>query len=244
MKFVRLIWVNLWRNKPRTILTVLSVVVALFLFTTLRSVVTALDAVSEVGSEARLVTRSSTGITFALPRSYFERLQAQEGVRSVTWANWFGGNYVDESNFFPQFAVDQETYLAMYPEMAIPDDQREAFLGERKAALVGRGLMERFLFRGERNHACRWSDNLGYMMSFQVEPMSTNLYRQSHIELIKMAKKRGIFVPYPQWAKGNLAPFSLIDYEAHYNELHLHTFHAFPEQNTIIKTQSLFSMKK
>jgi len=144
MKFIRLIWVNLWRNKLRTILTVLSVMVALFLFTTLRSVVTALEGVSEVGSEVRLVTRSSTGITFPLPQSYFERLKAQDGVRSVTWANWFGGVYIDESNFFAQFAIDQETYLAMYPEMAIPEDQRQAFLTERTAALVGRGLMERF----------------------------------------------------------------------------------------------------
>ncbi len=144
MKFMRLIWVNLLRNKRRTLLTVLSVMVALFLFTTLRSVVTALDAVSEVGSEARLITRSATGITFALPQSYFERLRAQEGVQSVSWANWFGGIYVNESNFFAQFAIDHETYLAMYPEMAIPDDQRQAFLNERTAVLVGRGLMERF----------------------------------------------------------------------------------------------------
>ena len=144
MKFMRLIWVNLLRNKRRTLLTVLSVTVALFLFTTLRSVVTALDAVSEVGSEARLITRSATGITFALPQSYLERLRAQEGVQSVSWANWFGGIYVNESNFFAQLAIDHETYLAMYPEMAIPDDQRQAFLNERTAVLVGRGLMERF----------------------------------------------------------------------------------------------------
>ncbi len=144
MKFALLIWVNLVRNKRRTILTVLSVAVALFLFTTLRSVVTALDAVSEVGSEARLITRSATGITFALPQSYFERLKAQEGVKSVSWANWFGGIYVNENNFFAQFAIDQDTYLPMYPEMVIPDDQRQAFLAERTAALVGRGLMERF----------------------------------------------------------------------------------------------------
>jgi len=151
MKFMRLIWVNLLRNKRRTILTVLSVAVALFLFTTLRSVVTALDAVSEVGSEARLITRSATGITFPLPQSYFERLRAQEGVQSVSWANWFGGIYVNESNFFAQLAIDHETYLAMYPEMAIPDDQRQAFLNERTAVLVGRGLMERFGWTLDQN---------------------------------------------------------------------------------------------
>ena len=144
MKYARLIWVNLKRAKRRTILTVLSVAVALFLFTTLRSVVTALDSVSEVGSESRLVTGSAMGITFPLPQSYFERLRAQEGVSGVTWANWFGGVYVDQRNFFAQFAIDAETYLPMYPEVQVPDDQRQAFLAERTAALVGRGLMERF----------------------------------------------------------------------------------------------------
>ncbi len=144
MKFVRLIWVNLKRNKRRTVLTVMSVAVALFLFTTLRSVVTALNAVSEVGSESRLVVSSAMGITFPLPQSYYERLRAQDGVESVTWANWFGGVYVDPSNFFAQFAIDAETYLPMYPEIQVPEDQREAFMAERTGALVGSGLMERF----------------------------------------------------------------------------------------------------
>ncbi|MBN1764723.1 MAG: DUF2617 family protein [Sedimentisphaerales bacterium] len=109
--------------------------------------------------------------------------------------------------------------------------------------LPTRGLVERFAFRGEKSHAFGTPNGLHYMMNLQVEHMSDNLYRQTHIDLIKMAKKRGIFVPYPQWARGTLAPFSLIDYEAHFHELHLHTFHAFPDQHTILKSQSLFSMR-
>jgi putative ABC transport system permease protein len=144
MKYARLVWVNLLRNKLRTLLTVLSVCVALFLFSTLRSVITALDAATEVGSEARLMTLSATGITFLLPQAHYNRLEAVEGVRSVSWANWFGGIYIDESNFFAQFAVDAESYFAMYPEMRIPEDQMEAFMAERTAAIVGNGLMRRF----------------------------------------------------------------------------------------------------
>jgi putative ABC transport system permease protein len=147
MKYARLVWVNLLRNKLRTVLTMLSVCVALFLFSTLRSVITALDAATEVGSEARLMTLSATGITFLLPQAHYNRLVAVEGVRSVSWANWFGAIYIDETNFFAQFAVDAESYFPMYPELRVPEEQMEAFMAERTAAIVGNGLMRRFGWR-------------------------------------------------------------------------------------------------
>ncbi len=147
MKYARLVWINLLRNKLRTVLTVLSVCVALFLFSTLRSVITALDSATEVGSEARLMTLSATGITFLLPQGHYNRLAAVEGVRSVSWANWFGAVYIDQSNFFAQFAVNAESYFPMYPELRVPEDQMEAFMAERTAAIVGNGLLRRFGWR-------------------------------------------------------------------------------------------------
>lgn len=110
--------------------------------------------------------------------------------------------------------------------------------------LPTRGLIDRFPFRGEKKSRCCWADNFKYMMNFQVEAMSANLYRQTHKDLVKMTKKRGIYVPFPNCSNGLLIPFSYIDYEASWNELHINTFHAFPEKQTIIKTQSLFDMKK
>ncbi len=111
--------------------------------------------------------------------------------------------------------------------------------------LPARGLIERFAFRGEKNFSCKWADNFVYMMNFQVETMSENLYRHAHKELVKITRQRGIYVPYPQWTgDGNFIPFSYIDYEARWEELHIQTFHAFPDKLTIIKTQSLFDMKR
>jgi putative ABC transport system permease protein len=144
MKFARLVWANIARSKRRTTLTMLSVTVALFLFATLQSVLTALQAATDVGSETRLITRNAIGITFPLPQAYVQRLAAVDGVRSVSWANWFGGIYINSQNFFAQFAVDAETYFPMYPEMRIPEEQYHAFMAERTAAIVGNGLMERF----------------------------------------------------------------------------------------------------
>ena len=103
------------------------------------------------------------------------------------------------------------------------------------------GLLERLPFRGEKSHSRSWADGLAYMINFQMETMSANLYRATHDDLATAGKKRGVFVAFPQWARTELAPFSYIDYEARMRELQLHTFHAFPERQTVIKTQSLFS---
>jgi len=144
MSVLRLVRVNLLRNKKRTILTVLSVAVAFFLYGTLRSVITTLDAAKQLGSEARLVVSNASGITFTLPEAYAGRLAAQEGVQSVTWANWFGGYYQDPQDFFAQMAVEAETMLPMYPEIEITAGDKDSFLRERTAALVGVGLLEKY----------------------------------------------------------------------------------------------------
>jgi hypothetical protein len=106
--------------------------------------------------------------------------------------------------------------------------------------LPQRGLIERFQFRGQRSHKCTLSRGMSYMTDFQIEKMSPNLYRQSHTDLERFARNRGVFVKFPDQAIGGLEPFSYIDFEARKGELHIHTFHAYPDQITIIKTQSLF----
>ena len=108
--------------------------------------------------------------------------------------------------------------------------------------LPKRGLIERFQFRGQRTHKCTLNRGLSYMTDFQIEKMSPNLYRQSHNDLERFARNRGMFVTFPELAVTGLEPFSYIDFEARRNELHIHAFHAFPDQLTMIKTQSLFDL--
>jgi putative ABC transport system permease protein len=140
----RLVAANLGRHKRRTILTVLSVALALFLFASLRTVVTTIQAAARFGSARRLVTLSSTGLVFPLPKAYANRLAAVPGVEAVSWANWFGGRYGDGKRFFANFAIDPASYLDMYPEMVLPEDQKRAFLQERSSAIIGRRLTEIF----------------------------------------------------------------------------------------------------
>jgi putative ABC transport system permease protein len=144
MKYFPLVLANLGRHKLRTVLTIASVALALFLFASLRTVVTTLAAAAQFGSARRLVVTNATGIVFPLPLAYGNRLSAIPGVEGVSWANWFGGRYGDGKRFFANFAVDVESYLDLYPEIQLPPEQRAAFLQDRSSALVGRGLLSVF----------------------------------------------------------------------------------------------------
>ena len=144
MKYLRLVVANLGRHKLRTVLTILSVALALFLFASLRSVVTTLAATAQFGGARRLVTLSATGLVFPLPLAYGNRIKALPGVTGLSWANWFGGRYGDGNTFFANFAVDPESYLAIYPEIVLPADQKQAFIQDRTGALIGKRLISRY----------------------------------------------------------------------------------------------------
>ena len=135
---------NALRHKLRTALTVVGIVVAISAFGLLRTVVDAWYAGANASSSARLVTRSSVSLVFPLPLTYVPKIRQIEGVQGVSWANWFGGVYVSERNFFPQFAIDAPTYLDMYPEFILSPAERKAFLTDRKGAIVGRKLAEQY----------------------------------------------------------------------------------------------------
>jgi putative ABC transport system permease protein len=98
-----------------------------------------------------LVVVNKVSIIQPLPLSYRDKLLRIPGVTQVTFANWFGGVYQDERNFFPQFAIDRETYHQMFPEFVIPGDQWQAFLADREGCIVGEGLADRFEWKlGDR----------------------------------------------------------------------------------------------
>jgi len=109
--------------------------------------------------------------------------------------------------------------------------------------LPQRGLLERFQFKGPRSHKCTLSRGISYMTDFQVEKMSPNLYRQSQTDLERFARSRGLFVEFAEHEDHNLKPFCYIDYEARRSELHIHAFAAYPDQVTMVKTQSLFDFQ-
>ncbi len=135
---------NALRHKLRTTLTVVGIVVAITAFGLLRTIVDAWYAGANASSSARLVTRSSVSLVFQLPITYAQKIRQVEGVQAVSWMNWFGGVYISERNFFPQFAVDAATFLDLYPEFILPAAERKAFLTDRQGAIVGRKLADQY----------------------------------------------------------------------------------------------------
>lgn len=200
MKYLGLVLANLRRKKTRTILTVGSFAVALFLYGLLAAIHFAFYQGVEVAGADRLVVINRVSIIQPLPLAYRERLLQLAGVQAVTSANWFGGVYQDERNFFPQFAVDHNSYRAMFPEFVIDDEQWEAFAGDREGCVVGAALAQRFGWRlGDRIpirgtiFSGTWEFNIRaiYRGSRPGDDEGQFWFRRDYLE------ERG-----PQWIKG------------------------------------------
>ena len=144
MRTLKLFFRNAFRHKLRTGLTVLGITIAILAFGMLRTMVNAWYAGVEASSANRLVIRNAISLVFPLPLAYKDKIRQVGGVTLVSWGNWFGGVYIEEKNFFPNFAVDPRSFLGLYPEYLIPDMQRASFLSDRKGAVAGKKVADKF----------------------------------------------------------------------------------------------------
>jgi putative ABC transport system permease protein len=144
MKFLPLVWKNIWRRKVRTIFTILSVFIAFVLFGLLMTIRAAFSVGVEMAGIDRLIVIHKISLIMPLPESYQSRIQATPGVDIATHSNWFGGVYKDPQNFFAQMAVDPEPFFKIYKEFHLPPDQMKAWLDDRQGAVAGRDLAKRF----------------------------------------------------------------------------------------------------
>ena len=144
MKVLKLVSRNTFRHPLRTGLTILGLTIAVMAFAVIRTTVSSWYAASQAASPNRLITRHAVSLVFTLPIAYEDKIAKIEGVTGISHAMWFGGIYVDPKNFFPQFAVDGETYLDLYPEYIIQPEQMEDFLKQKNAVIIGQRLADRF----------------------------------------------------------------------------------------------------
>ncbi len=144
MKFLPLVWRNLMRRKIRTGITVMTIMVAFVLFGVLMAIRAAFSMGVEVAGADRLMMIHKVSIIQLLPRSYGERIRATEGVTEVSHANWFGAYYQEPANFVQNMAVDPESWLKIYPEFEVPEDQKKAWIADRSGAIIGSDLATRW----------------------------------------------------------------------------------------------------
>jgi putative ABC transport system permease protein len=148
MKFLPYIIKHLRKNWIRTTSTILAMALCIFLIGTLQTLLAAFYGGIDRASTERLVTRNRVSLVFPLPLSYEPRLSAMPGIRRVAKSNWVGGLMGSESNpdmrnFFPNFAVDAEPYLAMYPEYGLTPAEKQAFLSDPRGCIIGSDLAEK-----------------------------------------------------------------------------------------------------
>jgi putative ABC transport system permease protein len=146
MKYAKLIFKNILRNKRRTLLTISSLVVSLFLIISLATILTEFDRGTEEASPLRLVSRHSVSLTFPLPMAYLQKIKSVPGVKEVIPFSWFGGIYKDEKNFFANFAVDAAKLKEVVNELKMSDAEWQAFINDKQGAIVGQKLVKLYGF--------------------------------------------------------------------------------------------------
>ena len=172
MKYLYLVWKSIWRKKARTILTILSVVVAFFLFGILSAVNQAFTGGADLANASRLVVIDKVSLVNSLPASYLQKIETIPGVEHVVHQDWFGGYYQDQRQQFAQMPTDIDRYFAVFPEILLPDDQKEAWRRTQDGIVIGREIADRYgLSIGDRMpiHSTIWTNkDGGQVWDFQV----------------------------------------------------------------------------
>jgi len=144
MRVLKLILTNPLRHKLRTLLTILGIAIAVIAFILLRTVVTAWYIGVEGASANRLITRQAVSFIFPLPYAYRDKIAQLDGVEKVTFANWFGGVYIDKNQFFARIAADAETIFDVYPEFLLSKEELETFKKERNSCVLGQAIAKQY----------------------------------------------------------------------------------------------------
>jgi putative ABC transport system permease protein len=204
MKFSKLILKNILRNKRRTLLTISSLVISLFLIITLATILTEFTEGHEAANPLRLVTRHAVSLGFTLPVAQAQRIATVPGVKSVMPFSWFGGIYKDEKNFFANFAVDANKLREVMPELKMSEAEWQAFINDRQGAVVGQKLVKLYGFTAGQRITLR-SPIYDRSVEFIIRGVSTGADEKTlffHHEYLNELL--------PAWAKDRVSTFSML----------------------------------
>jgi putative ABC transport system permease protein len=144
MRILKLVLKNALRHKLRTFLTIVGISVAMIAFALLRTVVTAWNIGVDASQADRLITRHAVSFIFPLDYAYKDKIAKIPGVKEVSYANWFGGVYIDKTQFFARMGVDADTYFDLYSEFLLSEKELNDFKGQRNACVIGEGIARQY----------------------------------------------------------------------------------------------------
>ena len=204
MKYAKLIFKNILRNKRRTLLTVSSLVVSLFLIISLATILTEFERGTDEASPLRLVSRHAVSLGFVIPMAHLQKMKTVPGVKEVMPFSWFGGIYKDEQNFFANFAVDARKLHEVLPELQMTDADWQAFINDRQGAIVGQKLVTLYGFTPGQRVTLK-SPIYNQSVEFIVRGVYTGSDEKTlyfHYDYLNELL--------PDWAKDQVSTFSLL----------------------------------
>jgi putative ABC transport system permease protein len=196
MKYFMLIWAGLWRKKTRTILTMLSIVVAFLLFGLLQGINQGIKAGLGDTSNNRLWTTARMSAVSSMPASLMDRMQTVKGVRNVVDFSFFGGYFQDAKNSLPAYVTNVDKLALVYPELNITAAQIAAMKATRPGALIGRPLAKKY----------------GWKVGDKV-PVGTTIWTNNDGSNNWAFDIVGIFDPSPQFESSPLGSAFWINYD-------------------------------
>jgi putative ABC transport system permease protein len=145
MKFAKLIFRNLFRNKLRAILTLFLMAAIFFFVATMLSILQNFETASNSGEgQNRLGIQSAISLGNPLPLTHEAKIMTVPGIVDIAKLQWMGAYYKEPRNFFANFAVDHEKMEVVWDDYKIPKDQMEAYKMDRRGAVVGPELAKRW----------------------------------------------------------------------------------------------------
>lgn len=204
MKYAKLIFKNILRNKRRTLLTISSLVVSLFLIISLATILTEFDRGTDEASPLRLVSRHAVSLGFVIPMAHLQKIKTVPGVKEAMPFNWFGGIYKDERNFFANFGVDAAKMRDVVPELKMSDADWQAFINDRQGAMVGAKLVKLYGFTPGQRITLK-SPIYNQSVEFIVRGVYTGSDEKTlyfHQEYLNELL--------PEWAKDQASTFSIL----------------------------------
>jgi putative ABC transport system permease protein len=144
VKYLFLVWAGLWRKRARSILTMLSIVVAFLLFGLLQGINQGMKNVFQSLNVDRLYVQSRISMSDGLPISYLEQIKSVPGVSNVTHWSYFGGFYQNVQNSLPVFAIDASTQFAVYPKIKISPEEIVAMRRTRAGAIIAAEIAAKY----------------------------------------------------------------------------------------------------